>query len=178
VLVIILSDIKDMVGGELQVLQKNLGGKEATLKMCQNGVPEKYVENQSYQNAGYGILAQGSKIFHKVSPVMSANKDRISYVISFARADAFGEDHTRTLKYCKDHENVIVWEMARHEAWRQQGVLNWVIEESDPNQVEPEDFANILDGSAARLQRAAAIIRNEYDDAVGWVPGKKEKKSK
>lgn len=140
-LVIILSDIKDMVGGELQVLQKNLGGKENTLKMCKDGVPEKFVENQSYQSAGFGILAQGAKIFHKVSPVLSARENRISYVIAFAKADAFGEDNTRTLKYAKDHENVTAWEMARHEAWRQKSVLNWMIEESDPNQVNPEDFA-------------------------------------
>lgn len=33
VVVIILSDIEDMVGGELEVLRKNLGGKEATKKL-------------------------------------------------------------------------------------------------------------------------------------------------
>ena len=110
--------------------------------------------------------------------MLSARENRISYVVSFCRADAFGEDHTRTLKYCKDHENVTAWEMARHEAWRQQGMLDWIIKESDPNVVDPEDFAQLLDKSAARLQRAAAIIRDEYDDAVGWIDGNKEKKTK
>ena len=52
---------------------------------------------------------------HRVSPVLSAKEDRISFVISFAKTDAFGEDHARTLKYCKDHKNVVAWEMARHE---------------------------------------------------------------
>ena len=134
--------------------------------------------SQTYQSAGYGIFAQGSKIFHKVSPVLSARETRISYVVSFCRADAFGEDNTRTVKYTKDHENVTAWEMARHEAWRQQGMLDWIIKESDPNVVDPEDFAQMLDKSAARLQRAAAIIRDEYDDAVGWIDGNKEKKTK
>lgn len=44
VLVVILSDITDMVGGELQVLRKNLGGVEATLEVTKNGVPEEHVE--------------------------------------------------------------------------------------------------------------------------------------
>lgn len=39
VLVIIISDIDDMIGGELQVLEKSLGGKEATLKLQEEGVP-------------------------------------------------------------------------------------------------------------------------------------------
>lgn len=86
--------------------------------MAAKGVPEELVETQSYQSSGYGILCQGSKIMHRVSPVLAAREDRISFVISLAKTNAFGEDNTRTLKYCKDHENVIAWEMAKHEAWR------------------------------------------------------------
>lgn len=151
VLVIILSDITDMQGGELQVLRKNLGGVEATLRMTQEGVPDEYVESQSYQSAGFGIMAQGSKIFHRVTPVLAAREDRVSLVISFSRAEAFGEDHTRTVKCSKDHEHVRAWEMAKHEAWRQQGILKWIIEESDPNDMVPDDFAKMLDKSASRL---------------------------
>lgn len=131
-------------------------------------MPEEFVETESYQSSGYGILAQGSKIYHRVTPVLKALEDRISFVISFAKSDAFGEDNTRTLKYCGDHENVTAWEMARHEAWRQQGLLKWMVEESDPNQMDPKDFAEMLEKSAMRLQRAAAIVKNEYDDAVSW----------
>ena len=136
---------------------------------------------------------------HRVSPVLSAKEDRISFVISFAKTDAFGEDHARTLKYCKDHKNVVAWEMAKHvtltlphpnpkpnpnpnanpnpnpnldkEAWRQKGVLDWIIQESDPNVTSPTEYAEILERSAERLKRAAAICRDEYDDAltgIGW----------
>ena len=136
---------------------------------------------------------------HRVSPVLSAKEDRISFVISFAKTDAFGEDNSRTLKYCKDHKNVIAWEMAKHEvraganphlpililtltltliltrtliqAWRQKGVLDWIIQESDPNVTSPTEYAEILERSAERLKRAAAICRDEYDDAltgIGW----------
>jgi len=55
---------------------------------------------------------------HRVTPVLEAKEDRISFVISLAKTDAFGEDNTRTLKYCGDHPDVTAWEMARHEAWR------------------------------------------------------------
>lgn len=40
VLVIILSDIEDMIGGELEVLEKSLGGKAETLRLAEEGVPE------------------------------------------------------------------------------------------------------------------------------------------
>lgn len=55
---------------------------------------------------------------HRVTPVLEAKEDRISFVISFAKTDVFGEDNTRTLKYAGDHLDVTGWEMARHEAWR------------------------------------------------------------
>ena len=85
-------------------------------------MPDEFVETQSYQSSGFGILAQGSKILHRVTPVLKADEDRISFVVSLAKTDAFGEDNTRTLKYCADHEDVQAWEMARHEAWRQSGI--------------------------------------------------------
>ena len=44
VLVIILSDIEDMVGGKLETYEANSGGKEATLKIAgQGGVPQEHV---------------------------------------------------------------------------------------------------------------------------------------
>jgi len=107
-----------MVGGKLEVLEKVLGGPEATLKLAAEGVPKEYVEQQSYAHSGYGILAQGSKILHRVTPVLEAAEDRISFVVSFAKTDVFGEDNTRTLKYCGDPNDLTAWEMARHEAWR------------------------------------------------------------
>lgn len=170
VLVIILSDIEDMVGGKLETLEKNLGGREAVLQMAaEGGVPEEYVRQQSYAHSGYGVLCQGSKIMHRVTPVLEAKEDRISFVISFAKTNVFGEDNTRTLKYCKDPYDVTAWEMARHEAWRQSGVLKYLIEESDPNIIKADDIAQMLDNCADRLKRAARIIRHEEDDAVAWL---------
>ena len=170
VLVIILSDIEDMVGGKLEILEKVSGGPEAILKHAEEGVPEENVKQQTYAHAGYGILAQGSKILHRVTPVLEAKEDRISFIVSFARTDMFGEDNTRTFKIYNDPWDVVSWEMARHTAWRQSGILKYLIEESDPNEMKAEDFAVMLDKAAERLRRAARIIRDEEDDRVGYVP--------
>lgn len=118
------------------------------------------MKQQTYAHAGYGILAQGSKILHRVTPVLEAKEDRISFIVSFARTDMFGEDNTRTFKIYNDPWDVVAWEMARHTAWRQSGILKYLIEESDPNEMGAEDFAVMLDKAAARLRRASRIIRD------------------
>ena len=114
---------------------------------------------------------------HRVTPVLEAKEDRISFIISFAKSDVFGEDNTRTLKYAKDPYDIVAWEMARHEAWRQSGVFKFLIEESDPNIMGADDFAAVLDKVAARILRAARIIRNEEDDAVAWLNTDKDGKT-
>jgi hypothetical protein len=48
VLVIMISDLTDMVGGELEVLRLNLGGKENTLKLKETGIPREHVDTVSY----------------------------------------------------------------------------------------------------------------------------------
>jgi hypothetical protein len=48
VVVVILSDLTGMVGGELEVLRLNLGGKEATQKLQEIGIPLEHVEAHSY----------------------------------------------------------------------------------------------------------------------------------
>jgi len=48
VLVIILSDLTNMVGGELEVLKLNLGGREATEKLKETGIPQEHVDAISY----------------------------------------------------------------------------------------------------------------------------------
>lgn len=48
VLVIILSDLTNMVGGELEVLKLNLGGRENTEKLKETGIPQEHVEAISY----------------------------------------------------------------------------------------------------------------------------------
>lgn len=121
VVVVILSDLEGMVGGELEVLRLNLGGKEATLKLQETGIPLEHVESHSYQTTGHGIFAQGSKIMHRVTPVIEAKEDRLSLILSFTTTDVFAQDNTRSVKFSKDPENIASWEMAKHAAWRVRG---------------------------------------------------------
>jgi len=73
VMVVILSNMDGMVGGELEVLNQNLGTPEATESIRrQGGPPRDKVKQVSYQKAGWGIFAQGSKIMHRVAPVLAA----------------------------------------------------------------------------------------------------------
>ena len=106
---------------------------------------------------------------HRVTPVLEAKEDRISMVVAFTKTDVFGEDNTKALKYCKDPYDITAWEIARSEAWRQSGVMDWLIEESDPNVINSEGFAEILDEAARRLLRASRIIRGEETDEVSWL---------
>jgi hypothetical protein len=106
---------------------------------------------------------------HRVTPVTEAKEDRISFIVSFTTTDVFAQDNTRTVKFTKDPENIMAWEMAKHTAWRVGGQLDYLIDESDPNQMDPQAFADYLNESAAKLQRAANIILDLEDDAVGHV---------
>ena len=95
VLVLIISDIEDMKGGELQVL--NLPDATGSLfdDLKANGVPEDLVKTVSYLKPGYGIFMQGSKILHRVKGVLESREPRISLVSSFANLDVFAHDSTR-----------------------------------------------------------------------------------
>jgi len=64
----------------------------------------------------------------------------------------FAEDNTRTVtSSTNDPESVSAWEFSRHTAWKVNGILDYIINESDPNQMEPSDFADMLEEAAERL---------------------------
>jgi len=107
VMVLILSNMDGMVGGELEVYNESLGSPEDTKAMArQGGPPRDKVKTVSYQKSGWAIFAQGSKIMHRVAPVLAASEPRISFVFSLMSADVMEEDRTRTLKVNKDPENI------------------------------------------------------------------------
>ena len=168
-MVIILSDMEGMVGGELEVL-KQARSPEATEAIKRaGGPPRDKVEKVSYQKAGWGIFAQGSQIMHRVAPVTASPEQRISFVFSLMTTDVFDEDKSRTLKINKDHKNILAWETARHNAWRAKGQLDYILKDANPNQMNPADFAAMLEETSAKLKRAADIIMHRVDDAIGFA---------
>ncbi len=76
VLIIILSDLQDMQGGELQcVRRKCREAGFALIEETQNNVPASELLNVSYEKKGYALFMQGSEIVHHVTGVtkVSAN---------------------------------------------------------------------------------------------------------
>lgn len=173
VLVLILSDIADMEGGDLRVLQMpdaratvSCAEGQATeslfAKMQREGVPESLVETVRYSGAGYGIFMQGSKILHCVSEVLKAREPRISLVNSYMTRRVFAQpDQTRYCLYLQnDGKDVASVDYARHKAWRVGGQLKLIADHAAystslfagtaktfPNLPEPQDDASTNDVS-------------------------------
>lgn len=183
VLVIVLSDQTDMVGGELRVLQmpdaSNSGSNVTVFQRLQaEGVPEELVETVNYVKAGYGIFMQGSKILHSVSEVLQGREPRISCVNSYSSRRVFVQpDKTRyTLFASDDGEDVAAHDFARHKAWRVGGQLQYLRDQTsyDQNKVSTDELKEILRNAAAELDYAADLIEGKADDHTRWVEDKEK----
>ena len=93
VLVLLLSDSRDLVGGKLMVAL--LGDPCETIDKINLGLisPED-IEEVEYPGAGYAIFMQGSKIAHAVSAVTAAREPRMTVVNSYQSLNPFSSDRT------------------------------------------------------------------------------------
>jgi hypothetical protein len=82
---------------------------------------------------------------HRVTPVRAGKEERVSLVICLGTTDPFKEDATRTLRVYGDAENITSWEIAKHYAWKTGGMLDYIVDESNPDDMAPSDFAEILE---------------------------------
>lgn len=96
---------------------------------------------------------------HRVTPVRAGKEERISLVISFGTTDAFEEDATRTIKVYNDPENISAFEIARHYSWKTAGMMKYIMEEANPDDMSPTDFAELLEQASEKLQKVSKIIR-------------------
>lgn len=169
VLVIILSDVEAMVGGDLRVLQLPDSSGEVFDKLTAEGVPDDLVETVRYTQAGYGILMQGSKILHSVSEVVAAREPRISLVNSYVSRRPFSVNRLRYSLYAKnDSANFINYEHARHRAWRVQGQLKY-LQDMTTFETPPEELTAILRAAAVELVHAADLIDGFRTDETGHI---------
>jgi len=90
VAVVLLSDITDMRGGELQFIKHPK--KVAKHLLESHTLKDADVEKVSYEKSGYCIAAQGSELCHRVTPVEWAKQARSSLVISFMPANVYVKD--------------------------------------------------------------------------------------
>lgn len=172
VFVLIISDITDMEGGELQVLNvpDATGSLFETLKS--SGVPEDLVKTVSYMKPGYGIFMQGSKILHRVKGVLKAREARVSLVSSFCNLDVFAPDSTRYHTFShQDPEDVHPLEFARHKAWRVEGKMKYVLDACRFG-TDPMHLSKVMKEAAEELERAAKLLSREEDDPLSFFKGK------
>ena len=95
VLVVVCSDMTDMVGGTLQVVRRV--GREAALELLHataNNIPSSELMEARYVQGGYGIFMQGCALLHRVTPVLQAVEPRITVVNSYMPASVFAVDRT------------------------------------------------------------------------------------
>jgi hypothetical protein len=172
-MVIILSDITDMNGGELRVLQcpdaSGGNGTESTFKTLQsNGIPEDLVETIKYTGAGYAIIMQGSKILHSVNEVFSAREPRISLVNSYMTCRSFMPDMTRFSTFVdEDGMDILALEYARGKAWRIKGQMKYILHEANLSN-KPQELSVILRTAAQELTKAADLIDLKSHDHPKW----------
>lgn len=171
-LVIILSDLTDMEGGELRVLQcpDASGSEKGIFKTLQtNGVPEDLIETIKYTGPGYAILMQGSKILHTVNEVFKAKEPRISLVNSYMTCRSFMPDMTRYSTFVDDDGiELLSLEYSRGKAWRIKGQMDYILNEAKIG-TKPELLSSILRNAADELIQAADLIEGKKNDHPKWL---------
>mmetsp|Transcript_35743 Transcript_35743/g.83022 ORF Transcript_35743/g.83022 Transcript_35743/m.83022 type:complete len:180 (+) Transcript_35743:35-574(+) len=159
----------DMQGGDLEVLQMAdaRGGVFDELK--KKGVPLELCEAVKYPGAGYGCFMQGSKILHRVSPVISGREPRISLVNSYSHEDVFMPDSTRYSTFVNwDPANIHPIEFARLKAWRIMGRLKYILDECSFGE-DPQTLADIMQEAGAELARSSRLLRQDERDDIEFL---------
>lgn len=166
VLVTVLSDQTNSQGGALQMVKRN-GLDEARQVVADakgNPEPEELI-TVPYVGPGSGLFMQGSKIMHRVTPVVDAKEARISMVFSWMPADCFVDDATSLDFYKKDPEGL--FEFTRLKAWRVMNQLRDLVERS-PYTEDAELLAERLRLCSQELERTADLITGKMKDGVGY----------
>ena len=81
VMVVLLSDATDMVGGKLKVARIE-DPQEALRQVLAEDVDPAALESVNYPGPGHAIFMQGSRIAHTATPVISAREPRLTLVNS------------------------------------------------------------------------------------------------
>jgi hypothetical protein len=177
VAVALISDIKGMVGGKLQLVKMS---KELALKEIEgtlNNVTGHDLLSVSYEQAGHCILVQGSEVFHRVTRVKSAKEPRLSFVMSFQPANPFQPDKTSLDTFERFDEGSSLntggggstaYEFYRLKAQTMGSALH-ALAALDPPTRDGPALAGRLRAIGAELERTAALLNRTTSDFVGFV---------
>lgn len=163
VMVILLSDAEDMVGGELLVAR--LGDPKLALQRIKAGtIDPQLIDKVNHPGAGYAIFMQGAEIAHLVTPVTSAKETRLTCINSYQSLNPFSKDSTVYKTFTTMDGDAPPYEFARHVAWRVQGQLDFLIRQMRNGGQGKMEAEVILKAAAAELQRAHGLITNQIED--------------
>lgn len=176
VLIIILSDMTDMVGGELQCVKRV--GREAGFELIEktnNNVDPKDLLNVSYEKQGYGLFMQGREIVHHVTPVQKGREPRITLVNSYMPKNVFAPDRTVYATFIDlGKEKEAILEFARGRAWRAQNQLKALIDQTKYTE-DPRPLVDHLQRVVQELQMTADLLANRVDDTMDYYHEVNEK---
>ena len=167
VMVLLLSDATDMVGGKLQVARISSPKDALDIIYDKGKLPESLVDTVNYPGAGYCIFMQGSRIAHAVTPVLEAREDRLTLVNSFQSLQPFDEDRTIYTTFQQQDGNAPPFEYARHKAWMASGKLDYLLNQAKLFG-QTKEISKILDLAIADLENAKQLINGTVTQPLPW----------
>ena len=173
VMVLLMSDATDMVGGELQVARIPGDPRRALRAVQADKVEAQFIDTVKYPGPGYAIFMQGSRIAHGVTPVLSAREKRLTVVNSYQSCNPFAPPRTvyRTFKTMPpgEGEEMAHFEFARHVAWRVSGQMDYLLKKADFfGKDKKVALAGLLSRAAEELNRARGLILGETEEELPY----------
>jgi hypothetical protein len=102
VLIILMSDMSESVGGELELILKPTDEAFKLLAETNNNIPDDLLVKIRFPGPGYGVFVTGSELVHHVTPLIKSSSPRITLIQSFASADPWVDvDRTKWDYYSK-----------------------------------------------------------------------------
>ncbi len=132
-IVIMLSDPKQIMGGEFQYFdgtkmdgQELLGieGEEGT----DTKLPDERVVTIPFPAGGYGFMQQGNMIFHRARRLIR-KAERMTMIPAFVVVPADAPDATNSVNMAGWDDPCLAAELARHEAWRASARLEKLVDD-------------------------------------------------
>jgi hypothetical protein len=95
VMVVMLSDSRDMDGGRLEVVMRPTAEALELMEIRKGKLLESELMNVKYPAAGWACFMQGCKMLHHVTPVKSAREPRLTLINSYVSRQVFKSDSTK-----------------------------------------------------------------------------------
>lgn len=173
VMVLIVSDITDMVGGELQVI---MHPHEKSFELLNTGkLTESDIITANYKGAGYCMFMQGSRMVHHVSKVQSGREPRVSLVNSFSSCVMSNPDRTKFDTFFRggDPPQIAFNEYARHKAWRAEAMMRDIVNNTRPQENNKEVLDKLI-RARDELTKAVEIMSGKLYDGIGYFDEQKK----